>query len=104
MERTPPAAPPAHAPLGASMRTFVRVIGSRLDTYVEFEFSVNDADLTVELILPFRAFEDFCERQNAVVLPPDPAIADAMERQAWRLHQPGLLRRVAGREPDANAQ
>lgn len=89
---------PAQTPFGTVMQTFVRVIGSRLDSYVEFEFSVNDPDLTVELILPFQAFEDFCERQGAIVLPPAPEVADALDRQAWRLHQPGLLRRVIARD------
>lgn len=78
----------------AEMRKFVRVIGSRLGRYVEFEFSVNDQDLAVELILPFSAFDEFCELQNATVLPPEPAVADELERQAWRSRQPGLLRRV----------
>ncbi|MDQ0505822.1 phenol hydroxylase subunit [Xanthobacter agilis] len=85
---------PKDTPSTAAMQTFVRVIGSRLDTYVEFEFSLNDKDLTVELILPFRAFEDFCDRQKAVILPAEPEVADLLERQAWRLHQPGLLRRI----------
>jgi hypothetical protein len=84
----------------AAMRKFVRIIGSRLGRYVEFEFSVNDQDLTVELILPFSAFDEFCELQNATVLPPEPAVADALERQAWRSRQPGLLRRVKSAAAD----
>lgn len=85
----------------APMRKYVRIIGSRLGRYVEFEFSVNDQDLAVELILPFSAFDEFCELQNATVLPPEPAVADALERQAWRLRQPGLLRRVKDAAEDA---
>lgn len=105
MDQKALAATPLDAPAGAPLQSFVRVIGARLDAYVEFEFSLNDRDLTVELILPFRAFEDFCERQNAVVLPPEPAVADALERKAWRLRQPGLLRRVRVRGPaDDDAQ
>jgi len=84
----------ASARVDSQLRKFVRIIGSRLGRYVEFEFSVNDQDLTVELVLPFAAFDEFCELQNAVVLPPEPAVADELERQAWRSRQPGLLRRV----------
>ncbi|WP_298423041.1 phenol hydroxylase subunit [Rhodoblastus sp.] len=84
----------------APMRKFVRIIGSRLGRYVEFEFSVNDRDLAVELILPFNAFDEFCELQNATVLPPEPAVADELERQAWRSRQPGLLRRVKSAAED----
>jgi phenol hydroxylase P0 protein len=78
----------------APLRKFVRIIGTRLGKYVEFEFSVNDADLAVELILPFEAFDEFCALQNAAVLPPDSAVAGQLEQLAWRSRQPGLLRRV----------
>lgn len=78
----------------AALKKFVRVTGTRLDRYVEFEFSINDSDLTVELILPFAAFDEFCSLQEAVVLPPEPAAASGLELLAWKSHQPGLLRRV----------
>jgi phenol/toluene 2-monooxygenase (NADH) P0/A0 len=78
----------------APTRKYVRIIGSRLGRYVEFEFSINDQDLAVELILPFAAFDEFCELQNATLLPPDPAVADELERQAWGVRHPGPLRRV----------
>src|SRR5574337_871816 len=87
-------AAPSGARIDASMKKFVRIIGARLGRYVEFEFSVNDDDLRVELILPFGAFDEFCELQNAVVLPPEPSVAESLEQQAWRSRQPGLLRRV----------
>ena len=53
-------AAPAGVGADAPLRKFVRIIGTRLGKYVEFEFSVNDADLAVELILPFEAFDEFC--------------------------------------------
>ncbi len=73
---------------------FVRVTGVRSGRYVEFEFSVNDADLTVELILPLSAFEEFCTLQEATRLPPEAEVANALDKLAWRARQPGLLRRV----------
>lgn len=51
-----------------AMTAYVRVVGVRNDRFVEFEFSVNDEDLTVELILPVSAFEEFCRQYDAVVL------------------------------------
>ncbi len=87
-------ATPESARATTAIRKFVRVIGTRLGKYVEFEFSVNDADLTVELILPFAAFDEFCALQNATVLQPEPAVAGQLEQLAWRTRQPGLLRRV----------
>ena len=82
------------------LRKFVRVTGVRSGRHVEFEFSVNDADLTVELILPFSAFEEFCALQDVTRLPPEGEVADAFEKLAWRSRQPGLLRRVATNADD----
>jgi phenol hydroxylase P0 protein len=76
------------------LKTFVRVTGVRSGRYVEFEFSINDADLTVELILPFAAFEEFCALQEAVRLAPGSEVAAEFEKLAWRARQPGLLRRI----------
>ena len=50
------------------IRAYVRVTGVRNERFVEFEFSLNDADLMVELILPVPAFAEFCRRYDAVVL------------------------------------
>ena len=83
----------------ASMQARVRILGTRLGRFVEFEFSLGDDDLAVELILPTRAFEDFCRARRAVVLPPDPATAEMVEQMAWRAGQPGLLRRTTREEP-----
>ncbi|HLN24886.1 MAG TPA: phenol hydroxylase subunit [Patescibacteria group bacterium] len=41
--------------------------------FVEFDFSINDNDLSVELIMPFGAFEEFCRMRNAIVTYPDGA-------------------------------
>lgn len=85
----------------ASIKKFVRVTGVRNGRFVEFEFSVNDADLTVELILPLRAFEEFCVLQDVVVLPPRAETAHELEQLAWRTKNPGLLRRVAAASDEA---
>ena len=81
----------ASAALG---QAFVRVIGTRLGRFVEFEFSLNDADLTVELVLPPSAFQEFCVAHNACILPPtDLAAADLAGLRDGR---PGLYRRPSG--------
>jgi len=83
------------------IKKFVRVIGVRQGRFVEFEFSVNDADLTVELILPLRAFEEFCVTQDATILPPASDAATDFEQLAWRAKNPGLLRRVVAVSDEA---
>ena len=85
------------------LKKFVRVTGVRSGRFVELEFSVNDADLTVELILPFAAFEEFCTLQEAVRLQPTFEAASEFEKLAWRRRQPGLLRRV-GTTSEGGAQ
>lgn len=70
-----------------TMISFVRVTGIRNGTFVEFEFALGDRDLSVELIMPFAAFDEFCRRQEAVVLP----TADGIEIPA--ASAPGLYRR-----------
>lgn len=44
----------------------VRVIGVT-DGFVQFEFTVCDPLLTVELVMPLPAFDAFCADQGAIV-------------------------------------
>jgi phenol hydroxylase P0 protein len=88
--------PPERAPglrSDDSGQAYVRVLGTRAGKFVEFEFSLGDGDLAVELILPFLAFAEFCKDRKAILLPPAEAIAADLDRLAWRAGQPGLLRR-----------
>ena len=55
----------------------------RDDRFIEFDFSIGDPDLTVELILPKAAFQEFCAMHRVRVLSAgDEASPDA--RQACR--------------------
>jgi len=45
-------------------RRFVKVTGLNDRGFVEFEFSVGQPELCVELMLPLAAFEEFCVAQN----------------------------------------
>lgn len=77
----------------------VRILGTRLGRFVEFEYSLGDGDLSIELILPPKALEEFCREHSAVVLRPDARTAEAVEQIAWRAGHPGLLQRTS--RPDA---
>jgi hypothetical protein len=48
----------------------VRVTGVRRSRFVEFEFSL-DADLVVELVLPYGEFREFCDEHHVRMLPAD---------------------------------
>ena len=75
---------------------FVRVIEVKNNGMVEFEFSVGDPGLYVELILPALAFRDFCLVNQVVasdhfVVSPDSNAAvviknDVNEPLKWSLH------------------
>ena len=75
-----------------TMTSYVRVTGIRNGKFVEFEFALGDSDLSVELIMPFAAFDEFCRRQEAVVLP----AADGVDVPS--ASAPGLYRRPDGHE------
>lgn len=70
---------------------FVRVTGTRRNAFVEFEFSINDEDLMVELVMPFKEFAEFCERENVTVLTPDEAVRSTVERFLRREKNAGRL-------------
>jgi len=46
----------------------VRVIGKREGGYIEFQFSIHHQELFVELVLPEKAFKEFCERNQVTLL------------------------------------
>lgn len=48
-------------------RKYVRLVERRPDGLVEFEFSISDPALFVEMLLPEAAYEEFC-RSNRVIL------------------------------------
>lgn len=53
---------------------WVRVTGERGDGFIEFEFSVGEPELCVEMILTPEAFAEFCAANHVQKLPPrDPA-------------------------------
>jgi hypothetical protein len=82
---------------------FVRLLGVRRDTFVEFEFSIEDpSQLSVELVMPFEAFVGFCQRYSVELLEPSADAAAAFERLAWRHGSPGVLERLASRRSEAN--
>ncbi|MCF8480215.1 MAG: phenol hydroxylase subunit [Rhodospirillum sp.] len=64
--------PGAHPPL-------VRILGTRLGRFIEFEFSV-DRDLSVELVLPVAAFEEFRAAQGAELIIEDGEAARLLGR------------------------
>jgi phenol hydroxylase P0 protein len=46
-------------------RKFVRIMETRPNGFVEFEFAIGEPDVCVELVMPQAAFDEFC-RDNQV--------------------------------------
>ncbi|MET0004793.1 MAG: phenol hydroxylase subunit [Candidatus Thiodiazotropha sp.] len=77
-------------------KAYIRVTGERLHRFVEFEFSINDEDLTVELILPYDEFRAFCAKHQATLIQRPDEIG-SVDGNASR---PGLYRNPT--HPDLN--
>lgn len=63
---------------------FVKVRKMRDDGFVEFDFSIGDPTLYVELILPSTAFNEFCNANAVQFLDDDQADAIDRDRRKWR--------------------
>ena len=73
-------------------RKYVRVTHVRPEGLVEFDFAIGEPDLVVEMILTPEAFQEFCENNAVIVLPPDEG-SNAMDQLgiAQYLSRIGLL-------------
>lgn len=68
----PPAAPPGEPDAfvcDTSLR-YVRVTDERADGLVTFDFAIGWPELSVELLLPRAAFDEFCARNQVIRLEP----------------------------------
>ncbi|HPE62182.1 MAG TPA: phenol hydroxylase subunit [Thiolinea sp.] len=74
----------------AEQPRYVRVTGVRNNRFVEFDFSIGDPTLFVELMLPFEQFRQFCTRQNARELSTEQQAQVDYDRLKWRYGQPGV--------------
>jgi phenol/toluene 2-monooxygenase (NADH) P0/A0 len=55
-------------PICDTSHRFVRVLSTRPDGLVSFEFSIGWPELAVELMLPAAAFDAFCATNRVVLL------------------------------------
>lgn len=70
-------------PLFSSTTRYVRVTGRRDDGYIEFDFSVGDPDLAVELIMDQAMFERFCDINEVQTLDATDSEFE-LSRERWR--------------------
>ncbi len=70
----------------------MRITGIRKNKFIEFDFSVGEPSMYVELILPFGDFQTFCSNYNTTYLTPEEAAEVDYDRLKWRYGKPGVER------------
>ncbi len=70
-------------------KKYVRITGIKNDKYVEFDFSIDDPEIFVELVLPFSMFRSFCETNQVETLPPNDDMQGGYDRMLWRIGDAG---------------
>lgn len=70
---------------------YVRVRSDENSRFVEFDFAISDPSLFVELVLPKRAFEQFCQVNNVVFMSQEQQEANDLEMEKWRYGEDTLM-------------
>ena len=63
---------------------YVRITSRDRPGFVEFNFSINDPSLYLEMILPVAAFNDFCRTNQVTFLTDEQAEAVEQQQEKWR--------------------
>ncbi len=74
---------------GGSLQCYVRVRERHPGGFVEFDFSIGDPGLYVELILPAPAFEEFCAANRVEQLSEEAGRQVDEDRRKWRYGETG---------------
>ena len=63
-------------------RKSVRIFGIRKGKFLEFDFTVGCAELTIELVMPYDAFREFCETNHVAEISCDMGVRTEFARLA----------------------
>jgi phenol/toluene 2-monooxygenase (NADH) P0/A0 len=66
------------------LQHYVHITNDEREGFVEFNFSINDPSLFLEMILPRGAFDDFCQLRNVTFLSPEQVQAVEKQHRIWR--------------------
>ena len=64
---------------------YVRVTGVRNDKFIEFDFSIDDPEIFVELVLPTEMFQTFCTNNNVKFMQAEANTQAESDRMQWRI-------------------
>lgn len=78
-------------PTFEQLTKYVRVRSAENSKFVEFDFAISEPDLFAELILPKKAFEQFCQTNNVVFMTKEQQDANDLEMEKWRYGEETLM-------------
>ena len=73
------------------IKCFVHITSKDRPGFVEFNFSIGDPDIYLEMILPVQAFDEFCQSNQVTFLTDRQAQAVARQQEKWRDGEAGSL-------------
>lgn len=72
-----------------TQKRYVRITSRDRPGFVEFDFSLDDPTLYLEMILPTAAFTEFCQANQVTFLSDEEAEAVARQQVKWRYGDAG---------------
>ncbi|WP_417227509.1 phenol hydroxylase subunit [Amphritea sp.] len=78
---------------GEKLIRYVRVRSPEHARFVEFDFAIGDPALFVELIMPQKVFDQFCQTNNVVFMTQAQQDAVDIEMKKWRYGEATLMAR-----------
>ena len=74
-----------------TQKRFVRITSRDRPGLVEFNFSIGDPSLYLEMILPVTAFDEFCRSNQVTYLTDEQAEAVARQQEKWSNGETGNM-------------
>lgn len=65
-------------------KKFVQIIEIKADGFVEFYFAIGEASMYVELLLPFKAFIQFCSNNRVSFFSKEQERELLIDNQNWK--------------------
>lgn len=66
-------------------RRFVRITKERKNDFIEFDYAIGEPEIFLELVLPCKAFFDFCVVNKVELLPSSQIESKATKDWGWRI-------------------
>lgn len=65
-------------------KKFIQIMEIRDDGFVEFNFAVGEAAMNVELILPYKAFIEFCQNNRVSFFTEEQDAEVLIDNENWQ--------------------